>query len=227
MPANPPYIPADDAGFNSWVTNFSTKLTAAPTTYGLVAGDATAMAALVTTWTAAYAAAITPATRTPVTVAAKDTSKIATMAAARGYAVRIASNSSVSDANKTAIGVTVRVLTRTSVPAPAVSPGLALVSMSPMTGLFRYYNLADPLTKAVPYGAGGVEVWTAIGVTWATDPTQATYRGRATKAPFGQVFDGADVGKKLSMWVRYVNKGGVFGGALVGPWSDLLQTTII
>jgi hypothetical protein len=72
-----------------------------------------------------------------------------------------------------------------------------------------------------------VEVWSSIGTTFATDPSQATYRGRVTKAPFGQDFDGGDVGKKLTMWVRYVNKGGIHGAPLVGPWSDVLQSTII
>lgn len=227
MPANPPYIPATDVDFDAWLTNFSTLLTAAPTTYGLLAGDAVIVAAAQSDWNAAYILATTPTTRTPVTVADKDAEKILALTTVRPYAQRISVNPGVTDMDKVAIGVTVRVTTRTPVPPPAVSPGLSLVAMTPGQGQFRYFNLADPFSKKVPYGSAGCEVWSAIGVTFATDPSQATYRGRVTKAPFIQSFDGADAGKKLTMWVRYVNKGGSHGQPLFGPWSDVLQTTIV
>lgn len=227
MPANPPYIPAKDVDFDAWLTNFSTLLTAAPTTYGLLAGDAVIVAGLQASWNAAYLLATTPSTRTPVTVADKDAEKVAALAGVRPYAQRIAANPGVTDMDKVAIGVTVRVTTRTPVPPPAVSPGLSLVAMTPGQGQFRYFNLADPNSKKVPYGSGGVEVWSAVGTAFATDPSQATFRGRVTKAPFIQSFDPGDSGKKLTMWVRYVNRGGAHGQPLVGPWSDVLQAVVV
>ena len=45
MPQLPPYIPARNANLIAWAANFSTLITASPGTYGLLAGDATAIAA--------------------------------------------------------------------------------------------------------------------------------------------------------------------------------------
>jgi hypothetical protein len=56
--------------------NFSTKISAAPTDYGLVAAQATAYAALNTAYAAAYLAAVDPETRTKGNVAAKNQAKV-------------------------------------------------------------------------------------------------------------------------------------------------------
>ena len=54
MPALAPYIPVKDADLANWLDNFSALITASPATYGLVAGDAVAIAAQVAAWDAAY-----------------------------------------------------------------------------------------------------------------------------------------------------------------------------
>ena len=55
---NRDYLPHNDAELLAWSSNFSSLITAAPVTYGLVAGQATAYAALHT----AYAAKLETAT---------------------------------------------------------------------------------------------------------------------------------------------------------------------
>lgn len=221
-----PYLPASDANFNVWLLNFSTKLTASPTLYGLVAGDATAVAGVTTTWSAAYAAATTPATRTPVTIAAKDVARTAAEALVRPYASRISVNSAVLDANKVAIGVTVRSTTPTPVPPPTTAPTLDLKGA--ISGV-QTLNFKQPgaVGKAKPYGVVGVQLFASIGTVFATDPDQAAYVGVATKSPSVQTFAPADIGKKVTWFARWVTRSGPGGQSQVGPWSDPLNLVVM
>src|SRR4051812_14860675 len=70
------YIPSRDDDFAAFATQFSAKITLAPTSYSLVAADATALAALVLSFTNALAAVNDDATKTKVTVAVKDTARL-------------------------------------------------------------------------------------------------------------------------------------------------------
>ena len=94
------YIPTRDADLVGWADNFSTLITASPTTYGLTAGDATTISGLVTAWDAAYALAVNPSTRTPSTVADKDSAKGAMLPILRLYAQMIKANAGVSNMDK-------------------------------------------------------------------------------------------------------------------------------
>src|SRR5688572_775218 len=158
MPANLPYFPSRNADIAPWLLNFSTLLTAAPTDYGLTAGNAVTVAAQNTAWQAAYTAATNPVTRTSVTVAALQSATFTMRAIVLPFATLIAGNPAVLDADKIAIGVTVRITTRTPIPPPADAPGFDLVRVTPLSARYRYYDLATPTSKKKPYGAVSIEV---------------------------------------------------------------------
>lgn len=219
MPQNPPYIPAQDGLAAPWSDNFSTLLTAAPTDYGLLAGDAVAVAAVVTPWLAAYTAATTPATRTPVTIADKDTARAAMEAVVRPFAVAISQNPVVSDGLKTGIGVTPRILTKTrnSVVAEEITfevnytvGGIALV---------RSQNPATPFTKKRPLGAIAWQVevrgknagdadWTAITTATPTKPITPL-----DPSTFPQQFE------QYQIRMRWIGASLPGGAENAGPWS--------
>lgn len=224
---NPPYIPANDAGFNNWVVNFDTLLTAAPTTYGLVAGDATAVAAVVAPWVAAYALATNPSTRTPVTIADKDAARLAAENLIRPLAVSISLNGGVANMDKTAIGVTVRITTPTPVPPPTTQPALSLESAVHNVHFLRYYDTTTPDTKAKPPGVTGLQIFRSIGTTPASDPTTATYVDTWTKSPNTVGYDGTNVGKIATYFGRWVTRSGTGGQSAVGPWSAPLAVAIV
>jgi hypothetical protein len=226
MPANPPYLPSRDVDLAPWAINFDALLTANPTNYGLIAGDAVAVAAVVATFVSALSVATDPGTRTPVTIASKDAAKASMLAVVRPYAVRIARNQSVSDGLKTGIGVTVAVLTRTPVPSPASGAELTLVSAIPGVLRLQYQNPDTPGSKAAPYGSSGVELWGKYGSAYTADPSEASYLGRYGKSPVALVTSGQS-GMHLSLFGRFVNKGGLQGQALVGPFGTPLQTIVI
>ena len=225
MPAYPSYIPARDADCAAWATNFDTLLTAAPATYGLSAPDAVAVAAVVAPFISALTAATDPATRTPGTVAAKDAARAAMEAVVRPYAVRISKNPAVTNEDKTAIGVTVPSTTPTPIPAPAVAPELGVLAITPLN-LKGTYKAAGASNKAKPFGVIGVEIAIAIGVAHTVDPNAATYVKTVTKSPFNLSFSSSDQGKNLTVFGRFVTRGGPGGEAQSGPWSAPLQTFV-
>jgi len=212
------YIPTKDADFSIWLENFSTLLTAAPATYGLTAPDALAVDAVNTTFQAAFLLSSNPATRTSGTVADKDTARANAQLIVRPFAVRISQNTSVSDLAKSDIGVTIRQLIPSPIPAPVDAPSLGVQSMIP--GQFTgSYHVVGSIGKAKPFGSIGVELVKSIGTVYATDPSQCQLEGTFTKSPFRVAIAGEDTGKKVTLFARFTTRSGPGGRAQSGPWS--------
>lgn len=221
------YIPSTDSGFADWLLNFSTLLTAAPTTYGLTSGNATTVAGQNTAYQAAYLLATNPATRTPATVASKDAVKTTALGIVRPFGVNIARNSGVTDGNKTAIGVTVAKTVPTPVPPPTTQPTLSLVSAVHNQCTLAFRDTSTPTSKAKPPGAIGVEVRRILAAPVGTTPDEAPYWGTVTKSPFVVDTTGNTVGAIATYWTRFVTRSGPGGISQVGPWSSALNVPVI
>src|SRR3954471_21610221 len=102
------FIPRSDQDLEAWATNFSSLITAGPTAYGLTAAIATTLAGKVAVYSAALAAATNPATRGGATVLAKRTARGDLVAYCRQLARAIQGNLTVTDAQRYALGLTVR-----------------------------------------------------------------------------------------------------------------------
>ena len=222
MPALPPYIPAKDASLNSWSANFSTLITASPATYGLVSGDASAIATVVAEWAAAYALVVSPTTKTASTVSAKNIAKIALLATVRPYAQQISLNAGVSASNKTAVGVNPRTSVPTPITTPTTYPSLTINTALSLQHVVRYRDsTSSPSVKSKPYGVIGVQLYATASATAITDPTLLAYQQTAPKSPFLQSWPAGDVGMKAYYAARYVTRKGLFG-----PWSPVVSFTI-
>tara|TARA_R110002153_G_scaffold59699_2_gene162720 strand:- start:820 stop:1512 length:693 start_codon:yes stop_codon:yes gene_type:complete len=221
------YIPTSDAGFNSWITNFATLLTADPTAVGETAGTAVVMQADADAWTATYTAASDPITRTSPAVAAKDNARFAAQNTARPIAMRINANIAVTDQQRSDYGLTIRKTIPTPIPAPTSFPQLTLRKATPLQHTMGYTDSDLGTGKAKPFGVVGVQIYRAVGTVEATDPGQAFYNETVTKAPFTSNFGGDDVGKVCTYFARYVTKAGPAGKAQVGPWSAAVNVFVI
>jgi hypothetical protein len=226
MPTPNPYIPTKDSEFQIWFANFNTLITANPTNYGLITGDATAIGTKYTAWNAAYITATTPATRTSANIAAKDAARYDAEGVIRPYAQRIRANGSVSDALKVGLGLNLQPSTLTPIPAPTVQPELLFRSATPLQFELSY---KDPGAsgKAKPYGVRGVQIVTSVGTAVAVDPDAAPMKAMVTKAPFRLSWDAAQIGKIATIWARYYTVSGPGGAMQFGPWSTALSSTII
>lgn len=216
-----PYIPAKDVDFLAWLDNFDDLTSVNFATYGLTGPEAASITTVRNAYDAAFAAATNPATRTPVTVAAKDTAKATALATVRPLAQTIRNNPAVTDDDRVALGLTVPDTSPTPVPPPTSFPLLDLLGATPGQHQLQYRDSDTPTTKAKPDGSIAMELWQTVGVTPALNPVGSLYVGSVTKAPFFISLDPGDVGKFATYFARWVTRRG-----LVGPWSSPVSMTI-
>lgn len=215
-------IPQRDGDLDAYTLNWKTLLTATPATWGMLAGDATAITNAYNTFHAAYLLVTNPATRTHAQVVAKDIAKASMLVLLRDQYGIIKANPAVSDANKTTIGIRVSDPVPTPIPPPVTYPILTVVNSAPLEQDVIMHDSATPTIRAKPAGVIGALVHRSVGVVAATDPLQIGFMGFFTRANFtGDVFDAADAGKIASYVARWTNAKGE-----EGPWSDI-QTKIV
>ncbi|HMP07018.1 MAG TPA: hypothetical protein PJ982_11750 [Lacipirellulaceae bacterium] len=219
--AQPDYIPAKDADLDAWALNFSTLITAAPTAYGLVSGQATTFATLRTAFTNSLLLATDPPTRTPVTVAAKDTARALLVTNARQLAAIVQGFPAITPTQLAALGLTVRQTIPTPIPAPVTQPVLSIIGNAGQVVTFNYHDSTTPLARAKPYGVIGVQVQYKLGATppsgWGDGVMAATF-GRS---PYRVVMPPTAVGQIVHFNARYVTRRG-----LVGPINSTVTTVV-
>lgn len=213
----PTYLPSREADLRLWVENFKTKTTAAPATYGIVAGNATDIANAITPFGTAYDALVTARasnTDTPAMVLAKDVAKASMLVVVRNWAQVIRNNPGVTDANKAALGLTLVNFPPTPIPPPSTYPILNVTAPGPLQQTISYADSATPTARRRPFGAIGQQMYRFTGTVAGTDPEDAQFRGFVTRQPFTFNFDSGDRGKLATYWSRWQNAKGE-----VGPWS--------
>ena len=70
---------------------------------------------------------------------------------------------------------------------------------------------STPTLKAKPAGVHGCEIWTKIDGATPTSVSEMKYLATDTASPYIVEFDGADGGKTVYYWLRWVNKKGQAG----------------
>ena len=174
------FLPSREAELVTWSNNFNTKISAAPTAYGLTAGQAMTYASRHGTFTSAYQTANNPNTRSPSNIVAKNTAKRALIVEARSLARIVQAAPGVTPAQKDELGLTVRDGEGSPIPAPAVAPQIDLVSMVGRTLNIRLHD-GDSTRRGKPAGVQGASVFSFVGVTppvdiasWKFDPENGT-----------------------------------------------------
>lgn len=220
----PGYIPTRDVDLLAWADNFSAVLAAAPATYALVGGDITLISNLVTAFDTAYALAVNPATRTPATVAGKDSARGAMVPILREYAQLIKANTGISNADKVAAGIHIDDAVPTPVPPPTSVPRLAMNAAFHLTQQLDIRAIETPTSRAKPPGSIALLLFgtkSLLADPVPTDPTVAPFAVLATRNLQTISFASGDVGKRMTYWGRWVNRRGE-----VGPWSNPLSQVI-
>jgi hypothetical protein len=207
----PSYIPQTDAGLEAWALNFSTLLTAAPTTYGLTSGNATTVASVYSAWHTAYLAAVDKPSRTQIQVQAKNTAKANLLAVVRPFAQQIRANASVSDADKVAVGVTVPGGSPTPIPAPTSRPLLTIQQGNSLSHTLRYADEATPDKRSKPFGAQLIEIRVVLGTSVSADPSAGNVVTQKGRQPVIVNYDSADRGKVATYFARWISRKGDTG----------------
>lgn len=214
------YLPARDAALQTWAVAFSAQITATPTAFGLVAGQATTLAGYVTVYTNALAAATNEATRTKATVAAKNVAKNNLTANIFLLVGIIQTFPTITDSQLAGLGLTVRSTTRTPVPAPETTP---LVAVLGITSRFARLVIADELTpasRARPANVVGMNFWYKVGGVAPTSTESMVFGGLLTRTPISYELPVNSIGETVYFIGKWVT-----GRGLEGPQSPIAQAT--
>jgi hypothetical protein len=216
------FISDKDTDALAEMTVFGNGLAASPATYGVTAGDAAAVNAAVGAFGTALAVTQNPATRTTVTVATKDYTRISAEQICRQFYNLIKPNSGISDEAKIAIGVKPPTTVRNPIPVPTSSPILSFIGSTPDGAhTLRFSDTETPDSRAKPFGAASMQLWRVIGPAGVLNPEGAQFYGLFTKNPISSGFAPADNSKVVTYFGRWCTARGE-----VGPWGAALSRPI-
>lgn len=201
------FLPAADADLEEWVFVFDQRINAAPFAYGLTAGDAEAFHVLVVDFSAKLAVANAPASRTRVSVAAKNLSRASLKKSARQLARIINAHPGVSDQQRVDLGLAPRGVAVAAIPAPSTRPIVVVDHL----GRVRLVDETLPQRRGKPPGVLGAIVFAKLDGPAPVESSDAPFAGLATR-PIHQVpLPDNSSGRRLWVMARWVNARGEEG----------------
>ena len=215
------FLPSREDALNTWLQNFSTKISADPAAYGLTPTDAADIAAVVAAWRTAYQTAIAPTTRTRGAVATKRGAKKNVVKIVRGFAGMVRSNDSVSSELKIGLGLKLRARRGSPVPVPADAPALALHRMGTGVHELRALRSGETLRSAKPYGVASLMVYRAVGEGAVNSVQDAQFLTLVTRTRFTSTFEHSQRGQTATYFARWISTRGE-----PGPWSTGMSAAI-
>jgi len=216
------YIPRNDAEFNLWQASLVEITEPNLTAWGIPADDLTVLKASQSVWTAAFAKASNKQNRTSADVQAKNDARAAYEKELRSFISQwLANNSKVSNSDRERMGLTVKSGSHTAVPVPTTCPVGTVDFSVRLQHSVHFADEATPRSKAKPTGVHGCEIWMKKGGEAPKEVSELTYVATDTHTPYVVVFDGADAGKTIYYWLRWVNTRGEHG-----PWSSVFSAMV-
>ena len=156
------------------VLNFKDLITANPTSYGLVAGDATAHGTVHTSYATALEAC-DPPQRNKTATATKNAARTALKNAATLLANKIYGTATVTDAQKIELGIPPR-SAPSPIPPPASAPVLEIVSATGWTAVIRLRAVGGASRGKLP-GTTGASIFSYVGAAAPTDLASWKFEG--------------------------------------------------
>ena len=217
------YIPAPDDEFDTYLRDqFAPYVNTNFAALGLTAADNTSLQGPTSAWGYAWVAQTNAAAALEATTMDKDHKRADVEVVIRRLAMKLQSNPAITDAQKAALGITVRKTTKTSVGVPTSVPVMSRVDTSTRCILRLFFaDATTPDTKAKPPGVQGCEVREQIGGTAPTNPETMAFLAIETRAPYRADFEATDVGKAVYFAFRWLNTKGQ-----PGPWSQIYSAMV-
>ncbi|MEM1445096.1 MAG: hypothetical protein AAGF84_03515 [Planctomycetota bacterium] len=223
MPRLNSYLPSEEGKLRDWFVNFLGKLSAGlPADYGLSDDEASDFADAANVFTAAYAVAIDPATRTKLTIQAKNTAKDAAVEQARRTVAIVQAWPEMTDVKRDDLQITIRDTTPTPIGVPSEAPELSVESVQ---GRLLNLRLREPgsTRRAKPGGVAQAWLYLYVGETEPTDFGVFKFEGTTSRTDPQVVVD-ADVPAGSRVWLSacWANGKGQPGPACapVSTWTN-------
>jgi len=180
------YLPTREADLLAFALNFNTRLVGGgPAPYGIPAPSVTGYTALFDAFQTAYNTANQNQTRTPGTIAAKNTAKEALIDGTNGIRELvniIQANPATTDQQRQDLQITVPDVEPTPVPIPG-APNLSIESVAGRIVSIHIQDADDTENRGRPFGVIGATVLTYIGEEAPSNPNQWSFytnTGRTT-----------------------------------------------
>lgn len=214
-------FPRTDAALLAWSLNFSTLITATPTAYGLTSAQATAYAAVHTTFATALAAC-DPNSRNKSAVATKNTDRTNLKTQAKALASIVNGTLTVTLAQKIALGIPPR-SAPSPIPAPSSAPAMEVGTVTGWTVKLKLHDSASGSKRGKPPGVSGASVFSFVGATPPNDMGSWTFQGNTGKTVIEVAFDTTNTpGTKVWLTAFWFN-GRKQSGPACAPVSTNLQ----
>lgn len=160
----PDFVPSNDQVFEAFVVHLSNQVTADPTSLGLTAAIATALADKVSTFSGLLEAATNPTTRSGSTILAKDVSRYDDLEPyVRQVARMIQGNIGVTDQQRYDLGLPIRDTTPSPQPVPGFKPLVNVISVSGRSARIRLKDSQDTTRRGRPDDVIGATIMTYVG----------------------------------------------------------------
>lgn len=168
------YLPRADLALRQWSQNVVSLITPDPAAWGLVEADVTSYTAVHAAFSTGLAAC-DPAVRNKAAVVAKNTARASLENGASLLANKIYSAQTVTDAQKTQIGMPPRAA-RTVIPPPASCPVIEVLSTSGWTLRVRLRD-SSGARRGKPPGTHGALIFSYVGEHPPTGIAGWTFEG--------------------------------------------------
>ena len=216
------YIPASDAGFDIFQSNFIKGVQPKLSAWGIPTAVFTALRNLSFTWNLAWLKAKNKDTRSRADVQAKKDARRLYQSALRKFVMEwLAFNSKVTDADREGLGLKVKDIEPTPMPIPDRAPDVTIDTIRHLVHKLRLTDPENPHTQSKPKGVSHIQVLKCFSEDVPTSVKQYRLVGDATRFIYRVNFVEQDEGKMVWYIARYVNTRGI-----PGPWSNEISATV-
>ena len=193
------WLPLTDDALLVFVQPFSAKISLDPISFGVTSGTAATLAGLVSGYRSCVSAAKDPATRGVSTCFAKAFSKKQLVAYVRQVARAIQGTMTVTNQQRSDLGLTIRRTAAPAVPPPISAPAADVIAVVGRRLRVRLRD-ADSTRRARPDGVSGALLWSHVGEAPPPDLSGWRAEGTVTKTTCEIVFDN-DLPPGATVWV--------------------------
>lgn len=175
------FPPDRQADLATFVSQFSAKITLAPASYGLVAGQCSAFAALQASFCDFYEQSQDKNTRTPRVLEQKKQAQKAMLANLRQLVRIIEACPTVTNDQRVDLGLPVRDVTPSPAPVPSVAPKVDVLSVVGRRVKVRIHD-SDPQSRmSKPTGVAGASLFSYVGTTPPGDVSEWKFEGNVMR----------------------------------------------
>jgi hypothetical protein len=217
----PDYIPRSDVDFNEWINNFMQELNSRVDTLGITDAEFTALDTAHGAWGNAYDIHKRAQTAAATASQQKQAARETFVSAVRPVIARTQMHPNMQDADRNALGITVRSTERAPAPTPTTRPIAQVDTSQRLRHTISFSDETTPSRRGKPEGVRGCEIWVKIGDPAPVDASEADFLAFDTASPYVSDYSGADAGKTAHYMLRWVNT-----REEKGPWSTTVSATI-